>query len=130
MILYHFCPDHLLKSIQRNGLTKGAYPLFGDGHITFIDGCQWLTQDKDPKNQSWNTSHLIDYNRAAFRLTIEVPENRRGHKLVKATDFIQDMPTDTQGLVLDWPGHENWYIFKGRIPPNWIKGCRRMEVEG
>lgn len=126
MILYHFCPVHMVESIRKNGLTLGKVPVMGDGHYSFIDNCQWLTNDKDPKKQSWATSQLIPYSRTAYRLTIEIPASRR-KRLVRAIDFVKVLPEDAREVVTAWPGHEHWYIFRGRIPPAWIVGCREMK---
>lgn len=127
MTLYHFCPAFLLDAIRAEGLTMGAFPVYKGGHYSMLMGCQWLTKDSDPKNQSWNTRNLISYSRTEYRLTIEIPESRK-KKLHRATDFALNFPPEAQGIVFDWPGHENWYIFCGKIPPAWIIGCRKMVV--
>lgn len=125
MILYHFCPAHMVQSILDEGLTKGKFPVLGDRHYSFMDNCQWLTDEKDPQSQSWNTSQLIPYSRTACRLTIHIPDSHH-KKLVLATDYVKPLPVEAQGIVLDWEGHTHWYIFKGRIPVKWIVGCKKM----
>lgn len=124
MILYHFCPAHMVEGIKKNGLTLGKFPLLGDGHTSFIDDCQWLTADPDPKNQSWATSHLIPYSRTAYRLTVEIPPSRV-RKLYRALTFVKDLKPEHREIVEGWSGSEDWYIYKGKIPPKWIKKCER-----
>ena len=127
MTLYHFCPAHMLDGIKRQGLTLGAFPLQGDGHFTPMWGFQWLTSEPDPKKQSWATSHFIDYSRTAYRLTIEIPHSHK-RSLFLATDFIKHLKLEQKMIVLAWAGHEAWYIFKGNIPPKWIKKIERMDA--
>lgn len=129
MTLYHFCAAHMVKSIQKSGLTRGVFPLLGARHVTLIDNCQWLTAEPDSAKQSWATSTIIPYSRTACRLTVEIPE---GHtrKLYRAIDFIQELPERNKQLVTGWPGSDDWYVFKGIIPPRWITGITEMEGGG
>ena len=122
-VMYHFCAAHFVRAILLEGLTIGMTPAVRDGVVGLVQGTQWLTTDKDPRRQSWNTNNLVPYSRTAYRLTINIPHSHR-KKLVKAADFLRDQ--DEMGLM-DWPGSENWYIFLGKIPPTWIVGVKRME---
>ena len=124
-VMYHFCAAHFLRSILSQGLTLGMTPATKDGAVGLIPGTQWLTKDRDPQRQSWNTNNLVPYSRTAYRLTISIPHSHR-KKLVKAADFMKELG-DEVGLM-EWPGSDNWYIFLGKIPPTWIVGVKRMEV--
>lgn len=124
MILYHFCPTHLKNAILTEGLTKGGFPLVESG--VFVRNVQWLTSEKDPKMQTWNTQNLISYSRTAYRLTINIPDSRH-KRLMKALDFVTVFPEGDRKIVTEWPGSEAWFVYLGKIPQKWIVGCRRME---
>lgn len=124
--LYHFCAAHMVESIKKNGLTLGRFPVLGDGHITLIGGLQWLTAESTATKQSWATSTLIPYSRTAYRLTIEIPAGHE-RKLFKALDFARQLPPGNERLITDWEGGDQWYIFKGKIPPRWITEVAQVE---
>lgn len=127
-VMYHFCAARDVRAIQAEGLTKGMTPAIKDGGVGIIHGTQWLTTDKDPTRQSWNTHSLVKYSRTAYRLTISIPHSHR-KKLVKAADFLKLIPETEKMGLLDWPGSENWHIYIGKIPPAWIVGVQRMEAQ-
>lgn len=127
--IYHFCAAHSVRGILTEGLTKGMTPVQKDGEMRFMQRTQWLTADKDPARQSWNTHSLVPYSRAAYRLTVSIPYSHR-KKLIKATEFIKALPEENIGLVGDWAGSENWYVYIGVIPPKWIIGYDRMKEDG
>jgi hypothetical protein len=115
----------MVESIRKKGLTLGKFPLLGDGHITFIDGFQWLTDEPDPAKQSWATGRFLPYDRTAYRLTVNIPMNQAARKLYKATAFVKDLPEEKREFVDAWEGSEHWYIYKGAIPPKWITASQR-----
>lgn len=124
--MYHFCAARDVRAIVAEGLTKGMTPMEKDGMVGLIQGTQWLTADKDPARQSWNTNTLVPYSRTAYRLTINIPHSHR-KKLVTAAEFAKELPPNNMGL-LDWPGSEHWHIYLGNIPPAWIVGVQRTEA--
>lgn len=124
MILYHFCPAHLKSAILMEGLTKGGFPLMQSGG--FVWHVQWLTSERDRRQQTWATKNLISYSRTAYRLTIDIPDSR-WKKLTKALDWVSVFPDGDRKIVTEWPGADAWYVYLGKIPPKWIVGCRRME---
>ena len=126
MILYHFCAKRFLPGILRDGLTKGGTPIIENGIMRLQMGHQWLTAEKDPRKQSWNTHNLISYSRTAVRLTVRIPDSYQ-KKLVKATDLVKTLPPDGRYIITDYAGSEAWYIYKGRIPPKWIVGYELMK---
>lgn len=89
MILYHFCPAHLKSAILMEGLTKGGFPLMQSGG--FVWHVQWLTSERDRRQQTWATKNLISYSRTAYRLTIDIPDSR-WKKLMKALDWVSVFP--------------------------------------
>lgn len=127
MILYHFCPSHLVDSIRKNGLTRGVFPLMDEKRTKFIRGCQWLTKEPDQQKQSWATGGLILYSRTACRFTVDIPLNRT-RKLKRATDFVKEFPPIYKRIVTDWEGSENWFIYCGNIPKKWFRKIERMEA--
>lgn len=125
MTLYHFCAAHMVQAIRENGLTLGGFPLFEKGKAQFLPNHQWLTVEPDSRKQSWATSNMIDYSRTDYRLTVNIPESRR-RKLVRAADFVKDMPEESRFIVENWDGSDKWYIYLGKIPAKWIVGCRKQ----
>lgn len=125
--LYHFCAAHSLRSILAEGLTLGMTPVFENGEMHIEHGTQWLTADKNPQRQSWHTHTLVPYSRTAYRLTVNIPHSRR-KKLLSAAEHIQRFPEENKGLVENWPGSEHWYVYAGKIPPEWIVGYKRTEA--
>ena len=121
MVLYHFCAKRFLPGILRDGLTLGGTPIIEGGMMRFQMGHQWLTAEKDPRKQSWNTHNLVSYSRTAVRLTVSIPDSYR-KKLVKATDLVKTLPQEGRYIITDYAGSEAWYIYNGRIPPKWIVG--------
>ena len=125
MILYHFCPAHMVKGILREGLTKGAYPIWDGDELSLMKDTQWLTTESNPKKQSWATSNLIEYSRTDYRLTVDIPGNYR-KKVVGAYEFIKDFSEENRDPVEKYEGSDDWYIYRGKIPPKWIVGCRKL----
>ncbi|TAL78730.1 MAG: hypothetical protein EPN88_02060 [Bacteroidetes bacterium] len=115
---YHFTAKHLLPDILQQGLTLGKFPLISETSISFIKPCQWLTVNDKFETQSWNTSNLIKYSRNDYRLTIEIP---KANKIIKATDYIKLIPLEYRHIVMDWVGSDEWYLYLGKISPEWIK---------
>ena len=99
----------------------GSFPLFDENSTTFIPRCQWLTSESDKRKQSWATKQLIDYDRTAYRLTIQIPKSHH-KKLVRAIDFVKDMSVERRRIIEDWAGSDQWYIYLGVISPKWIVG--------
>ena len=126
MVLYHFCAKRFLPGILRDGLTLGGTPIIEGGMMRFQMGHQWLTAEKDPRKQSWNTHNLVSYSRTAVRLTVSIPDSYR-KKLVKATDLAKTLPPEGRYIITDYAGSEAWYIYKGRSPPKWILGYELMK---
>lgn len=124
IILYHFCAERHIKSIITRGLVKGALaePMLTGFRI--YSGWTWLTLDPDPGRQSWATKNLIKYDRTQYRLTIEIPDAESG-KLFDRKGIAAIYPA-CDLLFNGFPGSENWRVFHGRIPPEWIIEARRV----
>ena len=126
MVLYHFYAKRFLPGILRDGLTLGGTPIIEGGMMRLQIGQQWLTSEKDPRKQSWNTHNLVTYSRTEVRLTVSIPDSYR-KKLVKATDLAKTLPPEGRYIITDYAGSEAWYIYKGRVPPSWIVGYELMK---
>ena len=119
MKIYHFCAKRDLKNILRNGLTKGVVTLQTDTGFEMFTGYIWLTLDGRAKRQSWNTHELIKYDRCARRLTLDIPDFIAKERLLDRNQLEAIFPG--VGFLFDgWKGSENWRVFKGSIPPEWI----------
>lgn len=124
--LFHFCAAMDVESIKRQGLTLGMCPVDTMRGIRMIKKCQWLTVNSDPSKQTWATSHGLNYSRTAYRLRIIIP-GKRLRNLVAAGEFVKALPIEARYFVEDWPGSEDWYIYRGEILPQWIKEIEKME---
>jgi hypothetical protein len=128
MKLYHFTADQFLYGIRNEGITKGVFPLLKKNELIFIKDCQWLTKNSSYE-QPWHDPEFstLPYDRRRNRLTINIPKNQR-HQLMdwKAIKFvfgdyiIKDFDFDDDC--------ENWYIFKGRIKPSWIRLIEKRDA--
>ena len=126
MILYHFCAAQAVPSIMRYGLTLGMLPLYELTGYSLEPNYQWLTVEKDPKKQSWTEYNMVPYSRTAYRLTIRIPDSYR-KKLIRATELVKGLRENQRHIVDDWAGSDAWYVYHGRIPPEWIIGKQRCE---
>lgn len=124
MTLYHFCAAKHIKSILRHGLDQGGLTEIKPTGFVVHGGWTWLTTDPDPAHQSWATSNLVQYSRTAWRLTIEIPdeEYRRLYDRIGATMLYPSCSALFRGFV----GSENWRVFHGTIPKEWIKKAEEM----
>ena len=126
MRIYHFCSARDVKAIRRQGIRLGGVYISKPGDAKSVEiyqGYQWLTLDPEKKNQSWATRHLVKYDRTAYRLTVELPDDA---VLYDRDGLEAEIPGS--GILFDgWPGSENWRVYHGWILPEWIIACERME---
>ena len=122
MKLYHFTAKHLLDSILKEGLTKGAIPLITPQRLRLANPVQWLTTNKDFE-QVWNTKLIIKYDRNDVRLTVKIPNTELGKNLIKWTDFasLPEMQATAQSLNDKEGDFNNWYIYAGIVKKHWIR---------
>ncbi len=121
MKLYHFCPKWMMEGILREGLTLGKIVLRGLPDPLFAEGYQWLTKNPD-FNQSWCEYSTLPYRRNEVRLTVKIPFTR-ARQAIRWLLFCKVNPEhkemwDTLNCYGD---PENWFVYHGRIPPEWIK---------
>lgn len=125
MTIYHFCAARHVKKIVRQGLIIGGVATFGKTGYYAHTGYTWLTFDGDPKRQSWATRITIPYSRTAYRLTVEIPEEETGNIMDK--EALEKHLPGSKLLFEGWKGSENWRVYHGLIPPEWIKKVECME---
>lgn len=121
MTLYHFTAEHLARQILREGITKGVIPLFDQrGRFTGIRrGYIWLTSDPDFASQEWCAErHLIPYDRAAVRLTVEIPPESE-YNASLASDLLP-REFSTSAFLLETAGSDKWRIYRGKVFRKWI----------
>lgn len=128
MTIYHFCAKRHARRILREGLTRGALSIPMDRGFLMIQGWTWLTLCGNPNAQSWATQNAIDYDRTAYRLTIELPDEVIPN-LYDRERLVKEFPC-SDVLFEGWDGSENWRVLKGRIPREWIKEAVSKEDIG
>lgn len=124
MNLYHFCADRHIKSILRTGIATGGLTEITPCGYVVHSGWVWLTIDPDPRRQSWATRNVIRYSRTAWRLTIEIPNDELCQLYNRKR--IREIYPSADLLFSGWSGSDNWRIFRGSIPREYIKACDRM----
>lgn len=125
MTLYHFCSEKHVRKIKAEGLRLGAVAVWRKHNLRIYEGYNWLTLDGDPQAQSWATTELIRYRRTAWRLTVEIPDEECD-RLMDEEALEAHIP-GSRVLFTGWPGSENWRVYKGFIPPGWIKKIEKMD---
>lgn len=124
MDLYHFTADLFIKGIRKEGLTKGVMPVIRNGKNGLLSYVQWLTVNGEFK-QAFCEGSSLSYDRAENRLRVVVPENFRKNllkwDLFKAMVIVQGFD-----IFPEFDNHDdckNWFVYLGKIPPQWI--CQR-----
>ena len=119
MTLYHFCPEHLLGSIKKVGLTLGMLPLIINGECRISAGCQWLTKNKS-FTQSWDTESTLPYKRNAYCITIKIPKDDK--KLFNWLEFSNiPLMKETAATLNAYGDPQNWFIYLGNIKNIWFR---------
>lgn len=124
MKLYHFTSRYHVQDVLRTGIIKGVIPAGVPLAPTLVHGYQWLTLNPSP-NQSWTKGSTLPYDRCEYRLTVKIPKAFEinvlnwlavGHSLTNITDDLNS-----------YGDPENWRLYKGNIPPDWIKRVERFK---
>jgi hypothetical protein len=135
MILFHFTALHFIEKIKREGLTKGAMPwnLDKDGNPTLERPYQWLTRNSS-FDQQWCLLGNLEYSRNAYRIAIQLPDRPRDFTktpfLFKWEELCRRCRPDCMEEVNKTGGDvDNWFVFRGRIPPHWFIEVKRNNGE-
>lgn len=131
MKFYHFTSRFHVDACMNTGLFMGVIPLSIDP-VKLKNGYQWITSNPD-WDQSWNRQSTLPYDRTDCRLTIDIPAKHK-KKVLKFDDDLKKMiPKEMYGVLagddLDGGDPENWYVFDGLIPTNWIKKVERKPAD-
>lgn len=116
MRLYHFTSKHHLPGIVAQGLVRGDVPTSPMGGFNAV----WLTSDPDAGEQGWSRGTFFD--KTEVRLTVLVPDLA---KLKHWPTLAKEMDVDPAWYhALDEAGgggSDNWYVYRGVIPPENIE---------
>lgn len=126
MTLYHFTTKKYARSIRRVGLTLGVLTLPTVTGYDVQTGWIWLTVDGEAARQSWNTRNILKYSRDEVRLTVEIPAEQE-HRLLDREALCGIYP-EARWLFEGWAGSENWRVFHGVIPKEWITEYREKDL--
>lgn len=117
MKFYHFTYPYRVKQILEEGLIDGDVPL----SINTGFNAPWITRDPNPTNQKW-TGFDNGKGKSGARLTINMPEDAPYllwwpaiAKVFNVEEWWYKALDKTGG-----GGSENWFIYLGIIPPEWI----------
>jgi len=125
MKLYHFTSPFHVEGCCKEGIRKGSIPIRHNGRIGLLPNWQWLTSNPDFKQEWANTEFsTLPYDRTAFRITVVIPKTAI-QRLHKWLDVCDRLPIDP--CMNEFGDPENWYVFRGRIKPGWI---RQVEEKG
>ncbi len=126
MKLFHFTSSQHAEGCRREGLTKGAIPMMVEGKYGLSHGWQWLTSNPDFK-QEWANPDFstLPYDRTGVRFTIVIPKTARSN-LYRWLDVSKSPLIDPAMNAFGDP--ENWWVFKGRVKPAWIRKVVEKDV--
>ena len=127
MRLFHFCADHHLDAILREGLTRGMVAWMGPTGPLVHRGIQWLTDDESQERQEWCNPKFssLPYDRAANRLTIEISED---DKQLRRWEIVGQLlvPVDVFELLGSYGVRDHAWIYFGSIDPECIVTVDRL----
>jgi len=127
--LYHFTSHYHLPSILRYGIAKGDVPITPSGGYN----SPWLTDDPHFLAQTWvhPSPPELNMDKAEVRLTVFIPTNDTSlwswptlavhEKMDKVWFEALNAPVTRYGVGVDVHNHERWYVYQGRIPPEWVQ---------
>lgn len=122
MKLYHFTAERFVPSILRDGLTRGFVLLDFDTR-TMSPHYRWLTTNP-AWDQEWaEGTGRLPYKRNEVRLTIDVPLNRIGQ--VHMWTIAGPLLTAEYSTLSSLGDPDNWRLFRGNVPPQWIIESQR-----
>ena len=147
MILYHFTAREYLDSIRDGGITKGDVPLSPTEGRNGV----WLASDKNPSGHGLSGRHVLTdeeraahkkafgqdvpkgamfLNKRAIRIAVKIPRNDRA--LVHWRKWGKKRLDPKWYETLAKTGgrkDKTWFIYFGRIPPDWFVAIDDLELE-
>ena len=124
-ILYHFTNPSYADKIKKQGLLHGKTPIIDNGKIAFLSRTQWLTVNSEPDQQTWATRGR---SKAVVKVNIPVPLAKQN--LIPFSVFYEAMKDRLPDGFNGQPEITNdWYVYIGVIPPQWIVNVRKFTDE-
>lgn len=115
--LYHFTSKYHLPGIEKEGLTRGDVPITPTGGYNAV----WFTTNKIIAKNAWAGGSVV--NKLEVRITVEL--DTTDPKLHKWTNIVKSEKVEpwwADALNISGGGSaDNWYIYKGVIPPSMFK---------
>ena len=115
--LYHFTAKHLWQKIKKEGLTIGGIPT-SISPPEIKQGYIWLTSNDSFNQPCLEGTGRLSYKRNEVRLEVVIPTTWES-RLLKFDEHKDLTPLYDDLTCMGDP--ENWYVFRGQIPPRWIK---------
>ena len=121
--LYHFTAKRFAPSIYMRGIAIGAIPVRLTRPIEILRGYQWLTSNGN-WDQKWaEGTGRLPYKRNEVRFTVQIPMSQ-SILLKQWTDVGPSLvPQETYDILTSCGDPENWWVFAGTIPPDWLTHC-------
>lgn len=130
MILYHFTAQAFLERIQAQGLTRGMVPWSIDrktGDVICRRNLQWLTTNKE-WSQEWMKRGSVPFSRNSVRISIFIPRYAENF-VIDWKPLCERYALESAGDLNEGADYENWRLFAGAIPPDWIVAIDRNPSE-
>ena len=103
----------------RSGLTLGSIPMVDGNNYKIMDGFQWLTYNPSFE-QEWEKHSTLPYRRNYYRITIKIPKTDTN--LLKWSELSKiSVFQETASILNAFGDFENWYVYNGRIKPNYFR---------
>ena len=123
--LFHFTAAQFIDRIRKEGITKCVIP-FGfepDGRVKLRRGYQWLTREQSFE-QPWAQVGTLPLTKNAWRITVEIPAVF-SNQLARWDELCVRYPIACADDLNMIPGHGDWYLYRGEIPPEWFGAITR-----
>lgn len=117
MKLYHFTAKRFVSAIEKHGLTMGRM-LKSVQPLQFILKKQWLTKNEDFAQEWAKGTGRLPYKRNEVRLTVEIPKSHEAN--CKPWSQMRFLTPDVAEDLSAFGDPENWYVYDGFVPPEWI----------
>lgn len=129
MILYHYTAACLIGRIKREGVTLGGVLDRSGGRLILRTGYVWLTANPNFHDQAWNTRVTIPYDRAEYRITVEIPDAHE-RNVIQWLDYCASgrIPRDIAEDLNSIGDPENWRLYRGKIPVQWFHAVDRKLI--
>jgi hypothetical protein len=138
-VFYHFTSTVHLPAVLRFGIAKGDVPLTPTGGFN----SPWLTSDPDFERQTWADAMPGDRpgdwaaNRPlhgrSVRLEVHVPRGdpslHHWPVLAKAHDVEAGWYKLLATLGQQPDYSDAWYVYTGRIPPEWVQAVAYQTID-